>query len=143
MEMENESGFSFRAVLSLKARVVLVRRLPAGTDISYSRTYTLDREATIATVAIGYGDGYPRRFSNCGAVLLPSGALAPIRGRVCMDQLCIEVSDSEELAVGDTVTLIGDGAGGALRVSVLAEQIDCTPHELTTCLTPRVPRIGI
>lgn len=134
-------GFVFRPVLSLRARALLVRRLPAGSDISYSRTYTLPQDATIATVGIGYGDGFPRRLSNCGHVLLPSGARAPIRGRVCMDQLCVEVPEGEQLTAGDTVTLIGRAGDSEIRATDIADQIDTTPHEITTCLTGRVPRV--
>lgn len=138
---DEREGFAFRPVLSLKARVILARRLPAGTDISYSRTYTLPREATVATIGIGYGDGFPRRLSNCGHVLLPSGTRAPIRGRVCMDQLCIEVPEGEKLSAGDSVTLIGRAGDSEIRATEMADQIDTTPHEITTCLTARVPRI--
>jgi alanine racemase len=140
---DEREGFAFRPALSLKARVILVRRLPAGTDISYSRTYTLPHNATIATIGIGYGDGFPRRLSNCGHVLLPSGKRAPIRGRVCMDQLCIEVPEGERLSAGDTVTLIGRAGESEIRVTDMAEQIDTTPHEITTCLTARVPRVVV
>lgn len=134
-------GFAYHPVLSLKARTLLVRRLPAGTDISYSRTYRLPREATIATIGIGYGDGFPRRLSNQGHVLLPSGERAPIRGRVCMDQICVELPEGSALAVGDTVTLIGRVGDEQILVTDMADQIDTTPHEITTCLTPRVPRV--
>jgi alanine racemase len=134
-------NFPFQPVLSLKAKILLVRRLPAGTDISYSRSYTLAREATIATIGIGYGDGYPRRLSNIGHILLPDGTQAPIRGRVCMDQLCVELPDSSLIRPGDTVTLIGAVAANTISVGDIAAQIDTTPHEITTCLTARVPRM--
>lgn len=143
MEHESAPDFPYRPVMTLKARITLVRRLPARTDISYNRTYRLPADATVATVAIGYGDGFFRRFSNCGVVLLPSGARAPIRGRICMDQFCVEVPEGETVGAGDSVTLFGKAGGSELRISALAELIEATPHELTTCLTSRVVRIPV
>ena len=136
-----KNDFPYDPVLSLKARALLVRRLPAGTEISYSRTYRLPREATIATIGIGYGDGYPRRLSNRGFVLLDDGTPCPIRGRVCMDQLCIELPEGANLEPGDAVTLIGQAGSNSIPVTEIAEEIDTTPHEITTCLTARVPRV--
>ncbi len=127
--------------MSLKSKVILIRTLPAETPISYGRTYILPKPSRIATIGIGYGDGYSRRFSNIGNVILPSGALAPIRGRVCMDQLCIEAPENEALSVGDTVTLLGAHNGTQMLAADLAGLIDATPHEITTCITSRVPRI--
>ncbi|HEX5322921.1 MAG TPA: alanine racemase [Capsulimonadaceae bacterium] len=140
---DSQEPFGFKPVLSLKARALLVRRLPAGSDISYGRTYTLPHEATIATLGIGYGDGFPRRLSNKGYALLPTGARAPIRGRVCMDQICVEIPEGAKAQVGDTFTLIGQAGGEEILATHLAHEIDATPHEITTCLTARVPRVLI
>jgi len=137
-----EIDFPYRPVLSLRARALLVRHLPAGSDISYSRTYRLKQDANIATIGIGYGDGFARRLSNIGAVILPDGKLAPIRGRVCMDQLCVEVPETSSLRPGDTVTLIGEVGSTKITASEIATAINTTPHEITTCLTARVPRIN-
>ncbi len=127
-------------VLSLRARVLLARELPSGAPISYGRTYILKQASRVATIGIGYGDGYSRQFSNRGRILLPGGALAPVRGRVCMDQVCVELPRGNELAAGDTVTIIGGAGGQRLRAAQIARWIDATPHEMTTCLTARVPR---
>ena len=135
-------GTLLAPVLSLRARVLSVRRLPAGTTLSYGRTFPLERDATIATVGIGYGDGYSRRFSNIGHVLLPGGALAPIRGRVCMDQICVEIPDDSALTAGDFVTVVGKSGSSELQAADLADEIGATPHEIPTCLTSRVPRIA-
>jgi alanine racemase len=134
-------NFPYHPVLSLNTRILLVRRLPAGTDISYSRTYKLPNDATIATIGIGYGDGYPRRLSSIGRVLLKDGTSAPIRGRICMDQFCVELPEGSEAKPGDTVTLIGKAGNNTITVNEIADQIDTTPHEITTCLTQRVPRV--
>jgi alanine racemase len=134
--------FKYKPVLTLKARALLVRHLPAGSDISYSRTYRLPHDATIATIGIGYGDGYPRRLSNIGTVQLEDGTVAKIRGRVCMDQLCIEIPEGGTLLPGDTVTLIGKEGENEITVSDIANLIDTTPHEITTALLPRIARFA-
>jgi alanine racemase len=136
-------GTPLAPVLSLRARVLLVRRMPAGTTLSYGRTFTLDHQATIATVGIGYGDGYSRRLSNNGQVLLPGGIVAPIRGRVCMDQICVEVPEGVSIAAGDTVTLVGKSGSAELRAADIADSIGATPHEITTCMTVRVVRVAV
>jgi alanine racemase len=103
----------------------------------------LQNDAIIATIGIGYGDGYPRRLSNTGEVILPDGSLAPIRGRVCMDQICVEVPEGCNVHPGDTVILIGQHQGSQITATGIANLIDATPHEITTCLTNRVQRIAI
>jgi len=137
----SEGDFPYRPVMTLKARVLLVRNLPAGSTISYNRTYTLPRAATIATIAVGYGDGFPRRLSNIGSVLLPGGLRAPIRGRICMDQLCVELPDGSQVKVGDEAVLIGKSGSESISALELADIIQTTPHEITTCLLNRIERV--
>ncbi|MDR3709253.1 MAG: alanine racemase [Capsulimonadaceae bacterium] len=136
-----EKPFPYRPVFSLYARALLVRRLPAGSDISYSRTYRLERDATVVTIGIGYGDGFPRRLSSRGWALLPDGTRVPMRGRVCMDQICLELPEGASVKTGDPITLIGRAGAGEISVVEIADEIDTTPHEVTTCLTARVPRL--
>lgn len=134
-----ESGY--RPVLSLYARVTLCRPLPPAATVSYGRTYTVPPGGGVyATLGIGYGDGYPRRLSNVGRVLL-HGQRAPICGRVCMDQVVVDVSRISGVRAGDVATLIGTDGGEALTAGGLAALIGTTPHEITTGLTARVPRI--
>ncbi|HZO91638.1 MAG TPA: alanine racemase [Chthonomonadaceae bacterium] len=127
-------------VLTLKARVATVRALPAGHPISYGVSHRLKRPSTVATVLIGYGDGYPRRLSNQGHMLL-RGRRAPILGRVCMDQTVVDVTDIPGVVPGEEVACIG--AQGAERITVeeIAALLDTTEHEITTCLTARIPRL--
>jgi alanine racemase len=136
-----EGFFPYRPVMTLKAKVLLVRRLAAGATISYNRTYRLEKDATIATIAIGYGDGFPRRLSNIGTVLLPGGLEAPIRGRVCMDQLCVELPDNSGVKVGDEAILIGKSGSKEISALGIADLIQTTPHEITTSLLPRIERV--
>jgi alanine racemase len=117
-----------------------VRDLPAGSTISYGATFTLSRSGRVATVLIGYGDGYPRRLSNCGHMLL-RGVRAPILGRVCMDQTVVEVTHIPGVAPGDAAVCIGSDGEERITVEEIAARIQTTEHEVTTCLTARVPRV--
>lgn len=131
----------FRPVLSLKARVSLCRFLPAGTTISYGRTYTVPPGGgAYATLTVGYGDGYPRGLSSCGFVLL-HGKRAPICGRVCMDQIVVDVSAVPGVKAGDIATLLGTDGGETVTAGELAALIPTTPHAITTGLTGRVSRV--
>ena len=130
-----------RPVLSLKTRVTLCRSLPAGATISYGRTYTVPPGGGVyATLGVGYGDGYPRGLSNLGFVLL-HGQRAPICGRVCMDQIVVDVSRIPDVHSGDLANLIGADGSETLTAGDLAALLRTTPHEITTRLTARVPRL--
>ncbi len=131
---------ALRPVLTLKARVATVRDLPAGHNVSYGLTCQLTRPTRAATILIGYGDGYPRRLSNVGHVLL-HGRTAPILGRVCMDQTVVDVTEIPEAAAGDIAVCIGRQSDAQITAESLAAQIDTTEHEITTCLSHRLPRI--
>lgn len=129
-----------KPVLTLKARVAAVRDVPAGHTISYGATHRLKRRSHVATVLIGYGDGYPRRLSNKGYVLI-HGMRAPILGRVCMDQIVVDVTDlPEAVAAGEICTCIGSDGGESITAESIAQTIQTTEHEITTCLTSRLPR---
>lgn len=125
--------------LSLRARVASVRDLPEGHNISYGLTHALLRPSKVATVLIGYGDGYPRRLSNCGEMLL-HGKRVPILGRVCMDQTVVDVTDLPEIRAGDIATCIGADGAERIRIEEIAKLIHTTDHEITSALTARVGR---
>ena len=127
-----------KPVLSLKTRVSLCRFLPAGVTISYGRTYTVPSGGgTYATLTVGYGDGYPRGLSNRGFVLL-HGKRVPICGRICMDQMVVDVTSIPNVHAGDNATLIGTDGGETITAGILAGLIPTTPHAITTGLTSRV-----
>jgi alanine racemase len=130
----------FHPALALKARIATVRELSQGHPISYGATVRLTRPSRVATALIGYGDGYPRRLSNRGHMLV-RGQRAPILGRVCMDQTVIDVTDIPEASAGDIAVCIGAQGAESLTVEEIALLIDTTPHEITTCLTARLPRL--
>ena len=128
--------------LSLKARVATVRNLPAGHNISYGLTCALTRPSRVATVLIGYGDGYPRRLSNQGEMLV-QGRRVPILGRVCMDQTMIDATDLPEVFPGEIATCIGEDGKEKIIVEEIARKIGTTDHEITTMLTSRLPRVYV
>lgn len=127
-------------VLELKARVATVREMPAGHPVSYGATHHLTRPSRLATVLIGYGDGYPRRLSGQGHVLL-RGHRALILGRVCMDQIVVDVTEITGVLPGDTAVCIGRQGDLRIGVEQIAALIDATPHEITTGLAVRLPRL--
>lgn len=104
---EDVGDIDITPALKLKSHVVNVKKVKEGTPISYGRTYVTDSERTIATVPVGYADGYPRALSNKGRVVI-NGQYAPITGRVCMDQFMVDVTDIPNVKVGDTVSLIDE-----------------------------------
>lgn len=129
-------------VMELKAVVSHVKTVAPGDCISYGRTFTADREMRIATVTIGYADGYSRLLSGKGEMLL-HGRRCKITGRVCMDQLMIDVSDIPEAAAGDIVTLIGRDGGDCITADELASVYGTIGYEVVCGISKRVPRIYV
>ncbi len=125
-----------RPSLSLKTRVTLVKTVPAGTPISYGGTFVTERETTLATVPIGYGDGLPRLLSN-DAVMMLKGRKVPLVGRVCMDQCLLDVTDVENVREGDVVTVFGDSP----TVDEYAAFSHTISYESLCSVGKRVPRV--
>ena len=131
---------SISPVLSLKTRVSSVRRIQKGESAGYGNPFVAEYEMKIAALSIGYADGLPRALSNnIGAVLI-RGKMAPIIGRICMDQTLVDVSDIEEVTAGDIAVIIG--ASGDLEISVcdIAEQTDTITNEVLSRLGKRLER---
>ncbi|MGO8673561.1 MAG: alanine racemase [Capsulimonadaceae bacterium] len=136
------TGIGVHPVLSMRASVSLCRDLPEGATISYGGTYVVPSGGRrYATVMIGYGDGYPRRLGGGVGHVLLHGRRAPICGRICMDQCVVDVSEIPDVSAGDIATLIGRDGPEEITAAALAALIGTTPHEITTCLTARVPRV--
>ncbi|MEO5912975.1 MAG: alanine racemase [Luteolibacter sp.] len=123
-------------VMTLKSRVTLVRTLPAGHGISYGRQFQTTKLTRVATVGIGYGDGYPRHVSGKSADVWIRGRRFPILGRVTMDQMMIDVTAADEVAEGDEVELFGSN----IPVAEIADKADTIVWEIFTGITPRVVR---
>ncbi len=134
------AGVHAEPVFSFHARVGLVKRLPAGTAISYGRTRVLDRDSRVAVLTAGYGDGIPRALSNRGEVLI-AGARRPILGRVTMDQTIVDVTDAPEVAVGDEAILIGRQGEAEISLPEFSRRADTIPWETLCSVTKRVPRV--
>ncbi len=125
----------FIPVMTLKSTVSMVKEISKGETVSYGRTFTADRKMRLATVAIGYADGYPRQLSNKGSVLI-NGKRAKITGRICMDQMLVDVSDIEDVHIGTEVTLFGK----ELSVNELAELVGTINYEILCGISKRVIR---
>jgi alanine racemase len=128
-----------RPVLSWRARVISVRTIPKGQSVSYGARFRAARPTRVATLSVGYADGYPIGLTNRAPIAL-RGKLVPQIGRVCMDMLMVDATELPEVQVGDVATLIGQDGAASVRVETLARLLETTPHELTTRLGKRVAR---
>ena len=128
-----------KPVLSFYSSIVFVKEVPAGFPVSYGSTFVTDKQMRIATVPIGYGDGYPRSLSGKGYVLV-RGQKAPILGRICMDQMMIDVTHIPEAVNGDKVTLIGRDGDEKITADELGELSGRFNYELVCDLGNRIPR---
>lgn len=125
-----------RTVMTLKSRVTLVRTLPAGHGVSYGRQFVTTQPTRVATIGIGYGDGYPRHVSGKGAAVWIRGKRMPILGRVTMDQMMVDVTAHGDVCEGDEVEVFGPH----IRVGEVASMADTIVWEIFTGITPRVTR---
>ncbi len=137
---EVDEDFPLKPVLSWKTRVVFLKEVPAGSGISYGATYITPEKRKIATLPLGYADGYPRLLSNKGEVLI-KGKRAPIRGRVCMDQIMVDVTEIPDVGVGEEVVLIGRQGTEEITATELADLIGTINYEITCGISKRVPRV--
>lgn len=131
--------FGLRPAMTLVARIALVKRVPAGSGVSYGHLYVTDRETTLGLVPLGYADGISRRATNLAEVLA-GGRRRRIAGRVCMDQFMIDVGD-DSLAEGDEVILFGDGSRGEPTAQEWADSLGTITYEIVTGIGSRVPRV--
>ncbi len=114
--------------------------MPSGTSISYGQTFITKRESLIATLPIGYADGYPRLLSNRGEVLV-GGQRAKVAGRVCMDLTMIDVTDIRNVKQGDEVVLLGRQSDAEISADQIAAWANTISYEILTSISARVPRI--
>ena len=135
----DDISLDLKPVMSLKTKVIFVKNVKAGTGISYGHTYKTTRATRIATLPIGYGDGYPRNLSNTGPVLI-NGKRFTIAGRVCMDQVMVDMG-REQVKVGDEAVLIGSQAKERISAESLASLAATIPYEIVCGIGSRVPRV--
>ncbi|MBC7263033.1 MAG: alanine racemase [Chloroflexi bacterium] len=129
-----------RPAMTIKSHVARVRTLPAGSGISYNRTYVTARPTPVALVPIGYGDGYRRGLSNKGAVLI-HGQRVPIIGRVCMDQFMVDVSAIPDVQQNDEVVVLGRQGEEEINAEEIGALVGTNNYETVAALLPRVPRV--
>jgi len=134
------TSLPFRTVMSWRTEVVYVKTVHAGEAIGYGCAFTASHEMRVATVAVGYGDGYHRACSH-GGMMLIRGRRAPILGRVCMDQTMVDVTDIPDAAVGDEVVLLGQQGEDEIDAEELARWADTISYEVLLSIAPRVPRL--
>jgi alanine racemase len=129
-----------KPAMALKTRVVHVKEIPEGFSVSYARTYHTRKNTTVATVSVGYADGFNRRLSSSGFMLV-HGKRAPVIGRVCMDLTMLDVSHVPDVAVGDEVVVFGAQEDEFIHVDEIAQTLNTINYEIVTGITARVPRI--
>ena len=135
-----KENIELKPAMSLKSRISFLKELEEGKSVSYGGTYVTPCKKIIATIPVGYGDGYARGLSNAGYVLI-RGQKAPICGRVCMDQFMVDVTHIKGVMQGDKVTLLGTDNGETITMEELGEISGRFNYEFACLITPRVPRI--
>ena len=131
-----------KPVLSFKSSVSLLKNVPAGSPLSYRRTFITERDSVIASVPVGYADGLSFLLSNRGSVIVRD-RIAPIVGRITMDTTLVDVTDVPGVSFGDEVMLIGEGASASITAEDIAETIGTIPYEVLCNISKRVPRVTV
>jgi len=131
---------NLRPAMSLKTRIVFLKRVPSGTGLSYGHTFVTQRESIIATIALGYADGYPRHASNRTHMIV-CGREVPQVGRVCMDFSLLDVTDVPEVSIGEEVLAFGTSGSLTLPAEKVAADFGTIGYELTTRVGRRLPRV--
>ncbi|MDD2366110.1 MAG: alanine racemase [Desulfuromonadaceae bacterium] len=138
-----QGKLDLKPVMRLKSCIAMLKWVDAGTTISYARRFTADRRTLIASVPVGYADGYPRSLTNRGEALV-RGVRAKVAGTVCMDWIMLDVTGIEGVAVGDSVTLMGsDEEGNCIHAEELATWGDTIPYAIFCGVSKRMPRVYI
>jgi len=136
-----EGKMDLKPVMSLKSRIAMLKEVETGTTISYARRFTAGKPTLIASVPVGYADGYPRALTNRGEVLV-RGVRAQVVGTVCMDWIMLDVTDIANVSVGDSVVLMGpDESGNCIHAEELAAWAGTIPYEIFCGISKRVPRV--
>ncbi|HOK62943.1 MAG TPA: alanine racemase [Soehngenia sp.] len=138
----NKNRINLRPAMTLKSIISNIKNVPTNTGISYGHKFMTKKPSKIATVPIGYADGYTRLLSNKGKVFV-NGQLANVVGNICMDQLMIDVTEIQNVNIGDEVVLFGDKEEGYPHVDEIAKSIGTINYEITCMINRRVPRVYI
>jgi alanine racemase len=136
----DQSKITLVPAMSLKSRIIHLKAVPAGFAVSYGMTHTTEKPTTIATIPVGYADGYNRRLSNRGCMLV-NGVRAPIVGRVCMDLTMLDVGHISDVNLEDEVVIIGQQGTESVTADEIAGMLGTINYEVTSAITARVPRV--
>jgi alanine racemase len=136
----DKNRIDLKPAMELKARIIYVKKVPAGFKVSYGITYETEKATTIATVPIGYADGFNRLLSSRGHMLV-CRRKAPIIGRVCMDMTMLDVGDIPEVSLEDEVVVFGKQGDASITVDEIASSINTINYEIISTIADRVPRI--
>ena len=136
-----KASVDLKPVLSLKTRVESVKTLYHGEGAGYGLTYSADGNRKIAALSIGYADGVPRELSNCGYVLC-NGKIAPVAGRICMDQMLVDVTEIETVEAGDEAVLIGKSGDLEIQAEEMAHWAGTISNEIVSRLGERLERVA-
>ncbi|NMB26683.1 MAG: alanine racemase [Tissierellia bacterium] len=138
----NKEKIDLKPAMTLKAKISNVKKVPKGTGISYGQIFVTEKESKIATIPIGYADGFTRLLAPKGEVFV-KGRRVPIVGRICMDQCMIDVTGIDDIVVGDEVVLFGYGEEGYPHVDEIADKLNTINYEIVCMVGRRVPRVYI
>ena len=133
---------SIKPVMSVKANIVHLKDVPAGFSVGYGRKYISEKPAKIATIALGYADGYPRPYSAQAKVIV-NGVIAPIAGNICMDQCMIDVTDVPGVKVGDEVIVMGTDGKNTILADDIAKATGTINYEITCAFGQRLPKVYV
>ena len=139
-EHVHKAHVPLQPAMELKARIIHLKRVPAGFKVSYGSTYETKTDTTIATIPIGYGDGYSRLLSSRGHMMI-RGQRAPVAGRICMDLTMLDVGHIPDVALGDEVVIFGKQGNNSISIEEIASTLNTINYEVVTAVAARVPRI--
>ena len=137
------SKTALKPAMSLKCRIMYIKKIKAGDSISYGRKFIADRECTIATLPIGYADGYTRMLSNKNTQVLINGKRANIVGNICMDQCMVDITNIPDVKVGDEVVLFGTQGNEEILADELADKLGTINYEIVCMMARRLPRVYV
>ena len=138
----DKNNLALKPALTLKATITNVKTLEKDMYVSYGRTFKTSNETIVATIPVGYADGYLRKLAKNGKVII-KGEFAPIIGRICMDQFMIDVTNIPDVKIGDEVILLGEKNGLKYNADDMAKKLDTINYEVTCMLKSRLPRVYI
>lgn len=138
----DKNQLSLKPVMSVKANIVHLKKVPKGSTISYGRKYTAPRESLIATLALGYADGFPRPYSLVGRVIV-NGVFAPIAGNICMDQCMIDVTNVPDVKIGDEVIIIGSDGTNTILADDIGDATGTINYEIVCAFGQRLPKVYV